>query len=640
MVRERVAQKKSFQQSLDDIKEKMKDKRNKRLASASAASRGLSKMKNKNNGTVKPFVLKSVQVNNKALALALQAEREKVRQAQGIILQLKKERQALIFHLLLLKRTLKEQGQGTGAQAQVSSPDQPELCPPAEICPRPVTCVEPTVREDVFISETPEELPGPAQTDTDPGCPGDSPVVLPPTVGTRRRRSRQSQRVRRQSSLFVPTSPQEPVREETEPQEMQKLSMGMTLCPTEERVMNEGLTGELNSGNQLVDGLDVGLVSELSHLPAVQHSTPEPPRQASRQPRKRPAQPAAQSRPERGRKPDRAPLKKPWENSKPRARSKSRDRPNSRARPVPLPGDRLNSSLGGNDTFDFDCEEGVHLTPFRSGVKASQECSQDKPVKESAPPSPAGATMETVASTEEEESESEDSLYVPEKKSKARTLPPRRARSKRRMSLESRRNRDKENIPLKGPCDLSDNQQASAAVAVEADSPMAPVSPVLDTELMLNDVPIRGLTDLSGQSPSIRKLTDLSSQSPSIRKLTDFSSQSPSVDSSVSLVTARGRRKGGLIVRSCLGLGLSDVTNLSPAAYQKPFSGRESTPGPARKRRRTGAVNYKEPSLSSKLRRGDKFTDTQFLRSPIFKQKSRRSLKTQEKYNESFVGCR
>lgn len=137
MVKERV-QKKSYQQSLEDIKEKMKDKRTKRLANASApVTRRRAGMINKSNGEdVLSFVasrnkprrgwschympclllvgsnshniLKSIQMNNASLAVALQAEKEKVRQANEAILQLKRDQQALFFHLLLLKRKIKE----------------------------------------------------------------------------------------------------------------------------------------------------------------------------------------------------------------------------------------------------------------------------------------------------------------------------------------------------------------------------------------------------------------------------------------------------------------------------------------------------------------------------------------------------
>ncbi|NXA14544.1 SGO1 protein, partial [Sapayoa aenigma] len=52
----------------------------------------------------------------------------------------------------------------------------------------------------------------------------------------------------------------------------------------------------------------------------------------------------------------------------------------------------------------------------------------------------------------------------------------------------------------------------------------------------------------------------------------------------------------------------------------------------ARSRRGRSAVCYKEPRLNSKLRRGDQFTDTEFLYSPIYKVNNKRSFKSKSKF--------
>ncbi|XP_062423815.1 shugoshin 1 [Rhea pennata] len=93
--------------------------------------------------------------------------------------------------------------------------------------------------------------------------------------------------------------------------------------------------------------------------------------------------------------------------------------------------------------------------------------------------------------------------------------------------------------------------------------------------------------------------------------------------------------------------GLCDVTNTVSSLLTGNVlvpEGEES-PAPKRKRSCTLTVSYKEPNIAVKLRRGDPFTDTHFLNSPIFKQKKdakRHSVKRKNlsKYNEKFVGCR
>ncbi|XP_067843987.1 shugoshin 2-like [Heptranchias perlo] len=84
---------------------------------------------------------------------------------------------------------------------------------------------------------------------------------------------------------------------------------------------------------------------------------------------------------------------------------------------------------------------------------------------------------------------------------------------------------------------------------------------------------------------------------------------------------------------------LKDMTNVTPSkldCQSKLTKGNQEGLVYLRsKRRATTTLNYKEPLLRSKLRRGDQFTDSKFLHSPMFKtgkKKNKRCTKSTEKY--------
>ncbi|XP_056270330.1 shugoshin 1 [Pseudoliparis swirei] len=653
MARERP-QKKSFQQSLEDIKERMKEKRNTRMARALAPRRARSKLIN-NSSVVNSIqtILKGVQLNNKELAVALQAEKEKGRQANAVILQLKREQQALFLHLLLLRKKLKEQEALAASATQTKAPNvlvepkhyedstrrkpsSPNLDKPT-VCKSSPICADHTSSEKIVHS--------------------DQQVVLPSTVSVRRHRADRRSR-RRSERVKKSLSEGDPI-----------IGVGTLIASP--------IYSDHENTNQPQQEAKMDFADPVGTEDFL-HSTPEPvpPKNSNNQ--QRPSRKKAQQQPrtkpepapqkvERGRKPDRAPLKKPWENPKPKARSKSRDRSATRAQTAMLSqGNKLNSSLGFNDTFDFDCEEAVHVTPFRAKAKDNQSTllSEETPQPEATPM----LSIQIESSSSSTASESEDSLYVPQKSRRPQTSPDLTKGITTRRGRHSKVVREKEIIPPKQEICVFRDEESSPKDVEQPDKKEAhhspdcsfsnspettllrqgnpqkpprganekdcflPVSPLVEVEMMRIDTVLSNFGNSSGEAPHLPHQTPLR-----IKKC----------------------KKRGLGVRTAgRGLSLCDVTNLSPAAYRKlSHDGSQSSdarccaPVPPRKRRCTMVVDYKEPTLNAKLRRGDKFTDLQFLRSPIFKknsgrrsvQKSRNSISSQQpfdKYNESFVGCR
>ncbi|CAL8371274.1 unnamed protein product [Boreogadus saida] len=634
MARER-GQKKSFKQSLDDIKEKMRDKRTKRLAGASAP-RG--KRINKTNVcNSSGSILQGVQQNNTALALALQAEKEKLRQAYGVVLQLKKEQQALFLHLLLLKRRLRDQelaDQDATARKCDSTSIEAASHNPLELSRQ----TQITSHKSPVSEEEPAVIQGPPA----PEEAGESALVftLPSTVGVRRRRAESCTRRRsqRRRSFSTPGGS----AEDTMAESMLVAGGPLTASPIHSDCSAQNPRASPPGGATAGPAEPIG-------SDRVQHSTPEPlPAKSTRQPqpRKKHAQQQPPQRvrqepvsrnPERSRKGERGPLKKPWENTKvTRTRSKSRDRS---ARPPAAqgpPADNLNTSLGFNDTFDFDCEEAVHLTPFKAKAEAAQaEAAVHRDGEGESPlTTPHAGTPGESPPLSSPESEGE--LYVPRRGRRKRSSP------EKSRTLPGRRGRRVTGVVLHPQQEVSvfrDKETENTAMVQESKAPPCPESP----DWMSSRSPAPETANQ--ESPSELQQAGVLVVTPGLKaemmridSVLSISMDPSSSDPTTPALPSKRPRK---------------TTNICKKPYLK-VPGAGSRPSdcstPSRKRRCTLTVDYKEPSLGAKLRRGDKHTDLQFLRSPIFKPSpgARRSVKAASrksqqpllKYNESFVGCR
>ncbi|XP_077599856.1 shugoshin 1 isoform X2 [Stigmatopora nigra] len=531
MARER-SHKKPVWVTLDLIKDKMKEKRNKELARAAGyMKRSRSRLAQKPSVGVMPSDIQvTLQQNNVSLANALQAEKEKLREANASFLRLQGEYQSLFMYMLMLKRKLNQQKAISTCSPLVKESEQ-SLESPRKIIPEEMT----------VLSEISPICTASPKLAVEPDC---SRFALPPTVMVRPKGKDKTQKTRRRSA----------------------------------RVQ------ELCSVSKATSGARVLRAQQLNQEQIETIETEQ--RDFIREE----AVPVRKIR-ERGRKPERVPLKKPWETPKPRARSKSRDRR------APATQQQSNTSLGFNDTFDFDCEEAVHLTPFKAKIDHPDAPTGDhKTPKSPAPERPhQDSSLPTSPS-----SDSEDSLYMPWKKPNRGCALPEISRT---ITTRKRRFVNQNGSPRKsGPLKQG-----------LMDEDIALVGAFPKANLMTYDDVLSNFGDSLCQAGPASLPSPIASQTQH-RRMTTQKTRVLSGSGMTRRISGRN---------TC---SLSDVSNRDPAA-----SSHETEAVVPTKRRRTQLVDYKEPSLNKKLRRGDQHTDLTFLRpgSPIFKDRSsRRTFRT------------
>lgn len=706
--------KKSFQDSLEDIKERMMEKRNKKLAKVAVANKVIStKVKTKilNNSAV---MMKNFQVNNRALALALEEEKIKMKQAQDVILCLKREYQALVFKTLVLRRKLNLQQSSESAESKLANLreiigkvtqnllETANLLGPAQdLCStdpttRPVhpsgekECLELPAAKTVLHKTVPRPEAKIVDVVTEMVVaehisPSDAKSLQSSENGNPSKRISRGRRYVCQSNLLN-VSEDEMQKEGTGDESLRNVSIRRRrstlrrsrgessfvgiLSPPGHSTLDDlsQIHGENEQTGQGVplddlrldsvvvesaatdkcpfeDQTDLELsLAPLDTLAEVKSSTP--------QTRPKPAARRECAGRERGRKgktdgPVIAPLKRPWENSKQRARSKSRER--GTGKQIAAGKEKLDISVCSNDAYDFVAEESIHITPFRQGRVPEEsvvaECQS--------------------SSSDETESEEDDSVYVPyskkarnrlsleEEKSPAAPLRPRSkrqpAKAQQQFLDEKENKKNVKSAPKSGVVTAAPkkNKKSVGSKGKNGNGPIETQSVVGKNKPDAD----RAMGIVGGQKCKSPRI---------LESITVAEVFSPKVVHSALAGTPTTHKQELRLLEETLGVsltprfGLRDLTNFSGSSgggQSRKIScpiftveNKDPIAMDPRKRRCTVTVSYKEPTLNGKLRRGDRFTDTEFLSSPIFKHKDskRKSFmrKSLTRYNEAFVGCR
>ncbi|KAM9601530.1 shugoshin 1 [Trichechus inunguis] len=528
MAKERCL-KKSFQDSLEDIKKRMKEKRNKNL----------SQIGKRKSFVVAPCqitsntstLLKNYQDNNRMLVLALENEKSKVKEAQDIILQLRKECYYLACQLYALKEKF------TSRQTEEPAQNQ-------EVCPYGMDSNDDDSSGELSVKNLPQiplqeaDLPGQGESfqveeqvpavpherlriDFDSGEDKSPDNGLPRTVSVRRGLKRHFNNLCQFDTLGDFESSYLPGESfEWERIRFADPLISINLPENVEKDVCQWNKDQINLSPKLTHPGSLTITKEVI-LESKSEQTKTKNRNAQRTKR------------EENRKASRR------RKSKSITRSKGSKSENKKT----VPPQNLDESVGSSDAYNFNLEEGVHLTPFRQNT-----ASNDSTRKES------NSESDVSICESSDSGDDSDDFYLPSKNI-----------CKNLQNLDIK--------PDRSPITRCRSKTAPKG---------------MDEKEMESSKP--------SETPTSAPLKNHQSPHHSLKDITN-----------VSLTPIIRVRKLSLSPKKSKG---------SPAA---------SLP----KRRCTVSVNYKEPTLSSKLRRGDRFTDLCFLHSPVFKQKkdSRHSSK-------------